>query len=225
MESVRHVEEALREWAQSVLGPVTISREEPGSAADADVVLYPLALSPRQELRDAGHREPLRFGLRCLVLTQGEDAAGRLQELLVTALQVPDWDVDLGALPPEVWLALGVPPRPSFVVDVEVTVPRPKPQVSLVVRPLAVDLSAVGTLEGRIVGPGSVPIPHARIELVGLDRRAYSDERGHFGFPSVPRGEGQQRFRISAKGRQFVATADVATDGEPLVIRCEMQEE
>lgn len=223
--SVRQVQERLHEWVRSVLGRVEISEDVPGADPDADVVLYPLSLGPRQELRDPNRREPLRFGLRCLVVAQGEQAADRLQELLVTALQVSDWTVELDALPPETWLALGVPPRPGFVLDVDVAVPRPQPKVSLVVRPLAVDIGATGRLEGQIVGPGSVPVPHARIELVGLDRRTYSDADGRFSFPSVPRGEGPARFRISAKGRQFLAAADVATDGDPLVIRCELLEE
>lgn len=208
----------------SVLGSVEVSEHPPGVDAAADVVVYPLSLSSRQEVRDPGHREPLRFGLRCLVLTQGERAADRLQELLVAALQAPEWDVELEPLPAELWLALDAPPRPAFVLDVDVAVRRPEPKVSLVLRSPTVEFAASDQLEGQIVGPESIPIPRARVELLGLNRRVHTDDEGRFRLASVPR-QGQARFRISAKGRHFVAAAALPTDGEPLVIRCELLED
>lgn len=222
--TVREVQERLREWVRSVLGSVEVSDSAPGSDPAADVVVYPLSLSPRQEVRDPRGREPLRFGLRSLVLTQGEEAADRLQQLLVAALHVSEWSVELEAPSPQTWLALNSYPRPAFVLDVDVAVPRPEPRVSLVLRPPAVEVAQMSRLDGQVLGPGSVPIPGARVELTDLNRVVYSDGDGRFSFPSVPQ-EGSARFRISAKGRRFVAAAGVTTDGDPLVIRCEPLEE
>lgn len=214
----------MAEWVRSVLGSVAISDTTPDSEPTADVVVYPLSLSPRQSLQEATGREPVRFGLRCLIFTQGEQAPERLQQLVVAALTSSEWTVELEALPAELWRALAVTPRPAFVLDVDVAVPRPQPSVSLVVHPPTIELAASQQLEGQILGPESVPIPRARVELVGLNRRVETDDDGRFTFPSVPR-EGRQRLRISAKGRHFVATTDLATDREPLVIRCEPLEE
>jgi hypothetical protein len=219
-------DEHLRQWVQEVVGPVQVGSGVPGPGTDAGVALYPLGLAPSQETRSARRAEPHRFLLSYLVATQGEHAHEHLGTLLVAALERSEWQVELDALTPALWLSLGTAPRPAFVLTVEAIVPRPQRRRGPpVTQPLEVDVTPTRGLEGRVVGPGAVPVPGARVELVGLNTHTRTDARGRFAFPVVPAAGGRVRLRISAKDREYVAAADLGGTDEPVVIHCDLLEE
>jgi hypothetical protein len=214
----------LEAWITSVVGDVVCSAGAPGSDADADVVLYLLSVVPRTRTLHTRPPEPIPLALRYLVLTPGERAEERLDQLLEVALQQEAFAVDLAPQPAEVWLAFGVPPQPSFTIEMEVAVTRDRPLAPPVVRPLAVEVTSSVPLHGLVLGPGEVPIPGARVEVVGQGSVTFSDGRGQFVFPAVP-GACSTKLRVSARGQEFLAVADRADIAEPVVITCHVLED
>jgi hypothetical protein len=89
----------LEAWITSVVGEVVCSAGAPGSDADADVVLYLLGVVPRTRTLQARPPEPIPLSLRYLVLTPGERAEERLDQLLEVALQQEAFAVDLAPQP------------------------------------------------------------------------------------------------------------------------------
>lgn len=216
-------------WITAVLGDVPVSFAPPvgsadgaaESAAESDGInCYLLDLLPSPP--PSGNRiAPLQFSVRYLVTAWSADAATahqRLGALVFAALDHDEYDADLEPVPPALWHALGVRPRPAFFLRTLVRRPRPEPDVRYVRQPLVVRSAPAGTLVGIVHGPNSVPLAGARVELPALQRSTYADASGHFHFATVPLDPPLQLI-VRAKGRVHHVTVDRPTSvTDPLII-------
>src|SRR5215470_16641931 len=193
---------SLIEWlAGSVDVPVRAAAPQtPDEGTGLSV--WPLALLPERELRSAGPREPLRFRVRHLV-TGDVDA---LDRVLVAAVEAGEPAISLESPSDQAWLALGAKPQPALLIDVPARVGRPTPSVPLVRGPLRVRGGTPQAIRGRVLGPGEVPLPGMRVEVVSTGAWAYADAAGRFAFAAVPR---EEPLRLAVQGKGTRLTAEI----------------
>lgn len=192
------------------------------------VGLYLLDLGEQPPARD-GRQAPLQIQLRYLVTAWAgsvEEEHRILGQLVFAALERTDWQVALRSLPPETWAALGVPPRPAFVLQVPLRIERPAHVAPRVRQPLRVQIVASVPFGGQVLGPGDLPVAGARVELPSLSVAADTDWDGRFLFPRVPAEPRTKRIRVLAKGVVQEFTPDVPPEsGGAVTIRFELPEE
>jgi len=167
-------------------------------------------------------RAPLQLALRYLVSVWAGDPLDEhrmLGALVAAAMQEEGLEVQLAPVPPEVWTALRVAPRPSFVLQVPVRQARPEPVVPRVRGPLAMRGVGLAPLAGVVLGPGDVPVAGARVEVPAADAVAETDPQGRFRFPSLPSEPRRQLLRIRARGRQLDVEIARPDAGGSVVIR------
>jgi hypothetical protein len=144
---IDEVDRSLREWIATVLGDIPISLSPPEGEEKDGVKLYLLDLlegpAPRERRNQA-----LQLKARYLITVAAdapEEAHRRLGELAFAALESPDFEVELGALPTSLWQAFGVKPRPAFFLRVPVRRERPARKVPLVLEPLVIQAQPMTT--------------------------------------------------------------------------------
>jgi Carboxypeptidase regulatory-like domain len=220
------IDQRLVTWIRTVLDSVDVSLALPGPGGAAkQVSLYLMELAPQPAAR-SNRRPPLQMMLRYLVLPQADDpieAHRMLGELIVSALESSDFEVEQDALSPTTWLSLGLAPRPAFVLRVPFRWERPEKLAPRVTQPLIIKQTSFASIHGQIVGPNAIPIADARVELPALERATTTDYLGRFQFSSVPAEPSEKQLRVRAKGKEFTVTTSQADVGEPLVIHLELE--
>lgn len=225
---IDEIDQRLKAWVGEVSGEMPVSFAAPDlQAQNPGVSLYLLELGaapPARSLR----RVPLQFSV-CYLVTVTADTPERahqlLGELVFSALDTPEFEVDLGAIPVELWTALGVSPQPAFRLRLPVRREREEPVVRRVGFPLFEHTLPNEALLGRVVGPGDVPIPGALVELPALKLSTRTDARGCFRFPLVPPLESLGRLEVRAKGEVFhVGNEALTSESGQLVIRMPLKE-
>jgi hypothetical protein len=225
---IEEVDQRLKAWAGEVSDELPVSFLAPErSARQQGVSLYLLELSSAPPARSM-RRVPLQFSVCYLVTVSAESperAHHLLGELVFSALETPEFEVDLSAIPLELWTALGVPPQPAFRLRLPVRRERPEPNVRRVSFPLVTQMIPKEALLGRVVGPGDVPIPGALVDLPALKLSTRTDARGCFRFPLVPPLESIGRLEVRAKGEVLHVGAEALTaEAGQLVIRMPLKE-
>jgi hypothetical protein len=214
-------------WAGKALDGVPVSLEPPrADGAAKGISLYLLELV--QSTADRGvRRPPILMTLRYLVTTGGstpEEAHKMLGALVVAAYENPDFEVEQEQLPLALWTALGVPPRPAFVLRVPFIHERKQKLAPPVKHPLIIKRFPLRSFKGQIVGPENIPLMNARVELPSLDLSTNTDSKGRFHFASVPDAPGTKVLLVRAKGQEFSINAEQAdSEDEPLVIHLELE--
>jgi hypothetical protein len=162
--------------------------------------------------------------VRHLVLAAGPDqsATRLLDRVLIAAVQTGAPEVRLGPLPPELWLALGLAPRPALLFDVAARIDRTVPAPPLVRSPLRIEESAIRGLSGTIIGPHDIPMADLRVEIAATGAYAQTNSRGEFGFSNVP-AQDRTRLRIVGKGRRYETEVDSRGTDHP-IIRFDLEE-
>ena len=224
---IDEIDRRLSEWIGSVLDQVEVSLAPPGaSKTTRSVGLFLLELVQNPPSRGA-RRPPIHITLRFLVTTQAakpEEAHQMLGELVIAALQEPDFEVEQEPLSVSVWRALGVAPRPSFVIKVPFRHERPEKLAPLVRQPVVIQASSMSTLSGQVFGPENIPIMDARVELPGLQLYTSTDSKGRFHFSAVPSGPRPKLLRVRAKGKEFsINTEQAESDSEPILIHLQLE--
>jgi hypothetical protein len=220
---VESTDSALSAWARRVLPDAEVSLDRP-FADDPDgrgVGLYLLELRERPPLRSA-RNEPLQLAVLYLVRTWAPDpvdAHDMLLELAFAAMDEPDFEVELDPPTPDLWLALGVVPGPSFRVGVPIRRARPQPPVKPVRHPLVVEPAMFGVVAGWVRTPDDEAIVGATVEVPDLERRSVTDRNGRFRFEAVPGRDRRLELRVRAKGREVWATVAGDEDREAVLIR------
>lgn len=217
----------LTTWIGGILDQANVSLAPPAATESGKGVgLYLLELLQSQPPRGT-RRPPLLMTLRYLVTTHApkpEDAHQMLGALVVAALQDPEFEVEQEPLPVALWSALGVGPRPSFVLRVPLRVDRPEKLAPLVRQPLIVKQLPLRGFAGRVLGPDDIPIMNARVELPALDLFTSTDSKGRFHFAAIPDAPGSRQLRVRAKGQEFsINTEQAEADNEPLVIHLKLE--
>jgi hypothetical protein len=233
LSEIESVQEQLKQWVCSVLGQVTISLEAPGSSSEQDINLYLIALDHAPPARGS-YRPPLQIVLHYLVTTWFEEpelAQKLLLQLAFAGMEHAEYDVLFEPMRAEGWLAFGIVPRPSFILQVPLHLERPEPEVELVRALPEWQKVPLRALFGQVVIPireADVPLMGARVELLGLNLATRTNKQGCFRFPAVPAEPRCKRLRVRAKRRvrEFsVDIQDVVSETEPLVIRFQHTEE
>ena len=212
--TVNQVDQILESWIRDVLGEVSITLTAP-QEAQTGVNLYLLDLAHAPLARAVKERPPRRIMLRYLITAPGTDPQEMhrtLGELLFAALDLCEVEVETQPLPPTVWMALNLPPRPSLVLRVPLLRERAERLVPLVRRPLVVKSAPMRSLSGFVRGPGDVAILGARVELPALNLFTATDGRGRFCFRKVPSEPPVKLLRVMAKGRTISVTVDRPED-------------
>jgi hypothetical protein len=225
---IDEIDQRLKAWVGEVSGEVPVSLKVPErSTREPGVSLYLLELCSAPPARSV-RRAPLQFSVSYLITVTAETperAHQTLGELVFSALETPDFEVDLGAIPLELWTALGMPPQPAFRVRLQVRRERAEPNVRRVSFPLVSHMIPNEALLGRVVGPGDVPIPGALVDLPALKLSTRTDARGCFRFPLVPPLESIGRLEVRAKGEVLHVGAEALTaEAGQLVIRMPLKE-
>jgi hypothetical protein len=202
------IDHELGDWLTTIVPKAGISfAPPPAEAGDKPLIsCYLLALASAPPTRSAGTRGPApqQFALRYLVSVSAgavEDAHRVLGPLVFAAMDRPGCEVEFDMLPGDLWLALGVKPRPAFILRVPVRLARPEPAAGIVLHPIVINEAPLRSLSGRVVGPGDVPLAGARLELPSLGLAVRSDHRGRFTFPPIPIDPLPPELVISARGR------------------------
>ncbi len=225
---ISEVDQRLKAWAGEVAGNAPVSFAAPDrESVTRGVSLYLLELGSAPPVRSM-RRVPLQFSV-CYLVIAGADTPERahqlIGELLFSALETPEFEVDLSPVPVALWSALGLAPQPAFRVRLPVRRERPEPQLHRVRFPLVTQAVPNEALLGRVVGPGDVPIPGALVELPSLKLSTRTDARGGFRFPLVPPRASLGRLEVRAKGEvlEVGPEALVPEEGQ-LVIRMPLKE-
>ena len=142
-----------------------------------------------------------------------------LFELAFSALEREDLDVDLDPPDADVWLALGVAPRPCFRVGVPVRRARVSPPVQRVLHPLVARPETFGTLGGWVRTPDDQPIFGAWVAVPSLGRSTVTDHHGRFELQALPGAGNVIELRARAKGREVWTSVTADADRAAVVIR------
>lgn len=218
---IDQIDERLKAWVETVLGSVPVTFAPPRDAlADPVVHLYLTQVVPALAAPDA-RRSPARVMLHYLVAVRAEDSLAvhrLLGDLIFSALENPDFDLNFDPIPPEMWLALGSEPQPAFILKVPMVRELPTPDTPLVRQPLVTRLTSVTTLEGVVVGGEDYPLYGALVELPGFHMYQRTDSHGRFHFANVPADPPVKLVRVTAKGQVAELELDHSPT-EPVVIR------
>lgn len=205
----------LRTWASAQgAGEVRFSHEAVQPGADPSVTFSLLGVLPMPPPRTL-HRAPLRFRLRYLVTCTAEDtlaAHGLLGRLLVAAMQESAFQVELGDVSPEWWVALGWPPQPAFQVLWPVTVPLPEPSVPLArEHVLSVQPSGRAWRRGTVTDAQGRPVAGARVQVEGAVAPLYTDSAGQFEVTVRP----EDALDVTARTGEVVRAVQVRPPAAP----------
>jgi len=228
---IDEVDEGLKAWAGRVwdelaeenvslfLGP---PGEQDRSNGEKGINFYLLELVENPPLRTS-ERPPLQIWLRYLVsawAAKPEEEHRLLGQLAFSAMENPDFHVEFQPLAPAMWAALGAFPRPSFMLRVLLTKPRPAPKIEFVSKPLVIEAQLTTQLHGVILGPDDTPLPGITVELPILRISTKTGMNGRFRFRSVPLDPPAKELLVSGKGHQFKAEVrQDSSEAEPVVIR------
>ncbi|QFP74999.1 carboxypeptidase-like regulatory domain-containing protein [Deinococcus sp. AJ005] len=174
-----HVTRQLTGWAAARgLDPVQFSDAPREDGSSVRFTL--LGLLPMPPPRTLG-RAPLRVKFRYLVTCTDDSVREQMGRLLISAMQEPEFQVELGDVAPELWLALGWPPQPAFSLLVPVTVPLDETVAPFPTRHTIHVTSSPATLRrGRVVDGDGQAVAGARITVDGLGDAIYTDRSGQF---------------------------------------------
>lgn len=207
---IERVDEKLVEWVGGLLGEIEIWLGAPEERQTDGVGVYLMDLLPSSPAH-LTRRAPLQVTLRYLFTTWAGkplDAHRMLSTLLFAALANPEFEVELEEVPPPVWQAFGVRPRPSFRIRLPLRVEREDLTARRVGGPVELRRAPLYPLRGVVTGPAGVPVANARVELPSCSLSAMTDPRGRFAFDAVPALSSAMQVRVIARGREMVRGLD-----------------
>jgi hypothetical protein len=206
----------LRDWLSRAVGDeVTVRVGTASGPGERDQVwVRPVALLGDQSVRGGGGRSPLRFRLRHLVTVAGpvESTLDVLDRVLVALAAEDRYRLVLEPVPEGVW---------GLLVDVPVQVVAPEERVPRVRGELRVDDVPLGTVRGRLLGPGDVPLAGMTVTSVATGTSVTAGPRGDFTLPGQPAG---RTVALRLTGRGPHQQVDVPPSTDPVVIHCDIQE-
>lgn len=219
---IDQIDDHLIAWVKATLGGITPTLTAPTSGDGArGVNLYLLDLV-NDPLRQHTQRPRVQPALRYLVTTSDPDpkAAHRLLGALVfAALEHEEFEVELDPAPAQLWQAFNLAPQPSFLLRVPLPHERVPVELPLVRQPAAAEEVTTTIFYGLLLGPESIPLAGARIELPALARATSTDGQGRFQFVGLPVAPHPKRFHILARGRTLdLSVTETGTPAAPVII-------
>jgi len=226
MEMIDTIDQLLRKWVGYVAGDVAISlsfEEKLETDLSISLCLMDILSMP---MYGQGRRLPLQVRLRYLVSTEANDiekAHQILGKLLFSAMEKPEFEVDLESVNMAVWQAFGIAPRPAFYLSLPMRVER-KDTTKLISTSPELVYRKMRDLDGVVMGSGNIPIPNGRIKLADMGRSVTADEQGCFHLASIPDKPTKRQFFISAKGQDFEIEATLPEEGKLLLLHLQTME-
>lgn len=228
---IAETDQRLLDWCASVLDGARASLAPPSDESGEDAVSVYLLDFAHESLPRGQDKPPLQLGLRYLITARGRDEKqvhDRLWQLLLDATvrgESKQWAVEREPPPLELWRALGVAPRPSFVLRVAARHEWARPPAGPPVKQRIIAGGPVRTLKGVVLGPGSTPIAGAMVDLPSLGQSVETDRAGRFAFAAVPGGEYRPRkLVVRARGRRQDVDVPADAGSEPFVIQFNLSE-
>ncbi len=220
---IQHVDQRLKGWVETVVQSGNVSLAAPSdSLTGRGIGLYLMELADTPPARGT-RRPPLQLALHYLVTAWAEtpeEAHRLLGEVAFAAMENPEYEVKLDPLPVAAWTALGVAPRPSFVLRVPLQKERVEKPAPLVRVPLAVQTVDREPLHGIVVGPRDTPVMGARVELPAHGLSTRTNASGRFLFSAIPVEPRSKVVRVQARGHEISLNVDLAVGSrDPLMIR------
>ncbi len=217
------LDDRMKRWIQSVAADASISLGPPRPETSGQgVSLYLLDLL-RSSAMSAAKPAPLELTSRYLVTAWAEEpeaAHDLLTQLLFSAIENTEFELEREAPPINLWRAFGVTPQPAFVLRVPVRLERERGPVKLVRQPVRVEVASRAAFHGRILGPQDTPLSDCSIEVPALGLSTSSDHDGRFHFSGLPT-PGKTQFLLRARSRVLSISSDGSfTDQRmPMLIR------
>jgi hypothetical protein len=173
-------------------------------------------------------RPPLQLTLHYLVTAWAEEpqeAHRLLGELAFATMTHVEHRIDLQPVPAAVWAALGLAPRPAFVLTTPLRRERPQPPHKYVRFPLEVKGAPVISLQGIVVDAEGAPLAGASVDLPALQLSTRTDANGRFRFSTIPALPDTEQLRVRFKGRELDVRVERPTTGrEPVRIQFDLFE-
>lgn len=183
--------------------------------------VWPLALVPDRVASSTP--DALRLRVHFLVAGGGDaESITLIDRALLAAAGDSQLALIPDPLPAQTWAALRVRPRLALVVEVAVRLPRPVPPTVRVRGPLHITDAPLGTLRGRVLGPGAVPVPGAVVRATDIGVSTHTGRDGSFALSGVPATE-SVRLLVSARGAKL-STRVTVDSAEPLVLSLPFEE-
>ena len=200
------IDQTLTAWVRDLLGNVELSLAPP--PFDQGVNLYLLSMESLPPAR-TNERAPLQVKLNYLVSCWNQDAQqahDQLSQIVFAAMEQADYDVSF-AIPPDLWLSFGLPPRPALILSVVARHERPQPVVPRVRHPMTTEGVGVTALSGVVTGgTDEIPLAGAYVVLPSIQLSQYTNPRGEFTFQQVP--VVPLRLLVRAKGVERQVTVE-----------------
>jgi Pvc16 N-terminal domain/Carboxypeptidase regulatory-like domain len=220
---IDRVDQRLKDWVRTVVESADVSLALPADAVSGrGIGLYLMGLADTPPARGT-QRPPLQIALHYLVTAWADtpEAAHRmLGDVVFAAMENSEYEVMLDPLPVAVWTALGVAPRPSFVLKVPLQKERAQKPAPLVRVALAVQTVGREPLQGVVVGPRDTPVMGARVELPAHGLSTRTNSSGQFLFSAVPVEPRSTAVRVQARGKEMNLSVELAAGSRaPLTIR------
>ncbi len=210
------VSSKLRSWVQDAIGEIPVHFAQPPSdPVQSGIFFFLLGLQPNLALRNDPNRRIEIF--RRYLVCDGDPAGNQVEELLFRALETNSWQVEPEPPSPDLWIALGIPMRPTFILRAPVARDRPaRPAPPVKVVDLSTSLA--NTLTGFVRSPDGSAVSRCTVELMERGTSVVTGYDGAFAFPSLVSTIGY-RFRLAHQGReQFVDMAAGEGFTQPVVV-------
>ena len=199
----------LIDWIGAALpGVPVIARSLAVHEREDGVDVRLVGLSPKPPPRVA--IPPSIVELEYLVTLRMSDAFAEqrlVADLLLSAGDHAEYEIVTTRSAPELCVALGIPPAVGFVLKTPMLRPRTRKPAPLVRFPLEVHTADLCVIEGKVLGPGDIPIQGAVIST--HDRTARTDVNGMFHIAGVPRERGPVSLNVRARGFEAQMTATI----------------
>lgn len=216
-------DQLVEDWVREVVGGAELSFQAPGSeSATGSIGAYLYEVRQADKRAGGARRFPIKLELRYLITTwsqQPKEAHRVLGELLISAIESPDFDVDPVPPAPVFWNSFQCSPRPCFVLCVSAYHEFTDEVAPRVKAAPAVRATMVGELQGSVIGPGGVPLSGASVDIPEYSLATTSDVNGHFYFASVPTDPVPSVIVVTYKGVEHRFDTRVRTESDqPIVI-------
>lgn len=153
---------------KSVVGDVPVGfryATAPVPGSFVNVYLYEITSRPTPSTLSRLQR---RIFLRYLITAAADDpveAHSLLENLIFSALDEADFEVELDPVSIAFWKALGAPPQPSFTIKLPAMHEKIPPESGKVLRPPVLHLAPVSELQGVVFDAGGIPRGGCTVEL------------------------------------------------------------
>ena len=211
----RQVIEAL--CAETGEGSIAAGPPEPHDEADGLLLTF-LHLAPAAPQADRSASTTCFYieYLLCARAAASASAQGLIDRALDAIIRHPDLELTLAPFNAQLWLALGVVPRPALFFRVPVIHTLAQRRGPPVREQPEVSVGALLAFEGRILDPAGHALAHCDVSLPLLGLSARSDQQGRFLFPGVPAQPARQALRVDYRGR--VQEQEINLNSRPLII-------